>query len=407
MVFTNNLVQHRTNSEEKKPADSVLYYPHSKLSGPLADCLETILKSHHGDSPPRSPPLSPLQPPLPLSTHHSFPTVTTSQTTASTTTCTPDRLVTSTSVPDTPMCLSKYLEELKHQAKPKLKSHATNIPKKGARISTATVAKSTKLASTSSQVTKRNHVAKKVAQKFSASLIGKSGKVVKFSTKKSPVKLLASAKGGPVDKLKTSKIIEQLKLNSQNAKTGSVNSKEFLTRLPPRTPYQSLLLSLNQASKQNKISPFGNSSNPPQQQYIPPSTAHAHSVFHDHFALLSEPHIPSEFSFPVTTLPVQFPIDVYNSHVCQRVVKTEHSYAKDSGVSLEADSKKSTEMTGNHQLNLKLSVPRSLIQANDKCECDKGALVFCSQCHSLYHAVCSSTSTLCSTCTTLASLNLS
>lgn len=257
-------------------------------------------------------------------------------------------------------------------------------------------------------MSKKNHVAKKVNQKLSIpALLGKSGRVAKSSAKRTlSGKLIVSSKNSVDKQIKACRILEQLKLNRQQLTT----SGQYLSRLPPRTPYQSLLLALSQASKPVKTPPLGGTS--PQQQYIPPSTTHTHSVFHDHFALLSDTHVPSEFAAPVKSLPLQLPIRLYTSCMCGRVAQAEHSYAKASSESdynvpsgqdvvprEEADSK---------QFNLKLSLPRSLLHASESemCGCDKGPLVFCTQCHSLYHSVCSS-STMCSTCVTLKSLNLS
>ncbi len=63
-------------------------------------------------------------------------------------------------------------------------------------------------------------------------------------------------------------------------------------------------------------------------------------------------------------------------------------------------------------LDSRLSIPPSLVQTDDdgggggdKCGCNQRALVLCSQCHSLYHTVCSNNSTYCPTCTTIMSFN--
>jgi hypothetical protein len=214
--------------------------------------------------------------------------------------------------------------------------------------------------------------------------------------------------------VKPSKVIEQLKLNSHHHAARISNPGQFLTLLPPRTPYQSLLLALSQASKgksllstEDDAAPLSCHSSPslqPDQQPISTSN-HAHSVFHDHFALLNSSHVPSEFSPPVTSLSLQLPIDMYAACIRTRVAREEHSYAKPP----ELLCHRSIEEMNSQQLNLKLSLPRSLLQSTETmspCGCDRGALVFCSSCRSLYHSTCSS-GTLCTNCITLRSLNLS
>ena len=94
--------------------------------------------------------------------------------------------------------------------------------------------------------------------------------------------------------------------------------------------------------------------------------------------------------------------------MCARVAKAEHSYAKapeSTPVGGEFELSKQEHKVAEN-LNLKLSLPRELLQANDVCGCDRGALVVCSQCKCLYHNVCAQ-STLCPTCVTIQSLNLS
>lgn len=404
-----------------KPPDSTPFYPYPKLSGVSAQCLEIILNNYHGKKdnssqdrntsppsvhkpshsqatppsvsatlPPSSagvpPPPPPLPPPPPAS---------------------PPSKAASTVVPTKTVSRSS----------PK---HPTPQPKRTARslkASSAVKKKAEVLAKPASpaQSQKKNHVARKVTPKFSLpSLLNKSSRVSKATSKRTNA-ILTVPRNSIDSKLKTSKVIEQLKLNSHHAARLS-NPGQFLTLLPPRTPYQSLLMALSQASKGSIALPSNDDASPPSSSSmsspIPPeqqtstTTRHTHSVFHDHFALLKNRHVPSEFSPPITSLALQLPIDIYASCVRARVTREEHSYAKAPELChVDADAGEANSQ----QLNLKLSLPRSLLQSNETmspCECDRGALVFCSSCKSLYHSTCSS-GTLCTNCITLRSLNLS
>lgn len=264
---------------------------------------------------------------------------------------------------------------------------------------------------------RKNHVAKRVAPKLSLPfLLTRSSRVPKTASKKAAMSnrgLVISAKNS-VEKLKASKVIEQLKLNSHYAKAAGSNPGQFLTLIPSSTPYQTLLMALSQACSEPPCGAASSTSDAAPSSVLTDeplssSSSHTHSVFHDHFALLSTSHVPSEFSPPITSLAMQLPIDIYTSCLRARVSREEHSYAKQPGTSQPADGKRKDEI-GSRQLNLKLSLPRYLLQSSETtslpCGCDRGALVFCSSCRSLYHATCSS-GTLCSNCVTLRSLNLS
>lgn len=179
---------------------------------------------------------------------------------------------------------------------------------------------------------------------------------------------------------------------------------QYLTRLPPKLPYQTLLSALEQASKDNTaIKNKSNASGTPLiTPYTPPSQQHTHSVFHDHFSLLSNEHIPTEFSLPITSLPIKLPRDMYHTCLRAKVVRQEHSYCKEPSTRSNSGNESVTVSVA----RLKLSLPRSLLRTKENCECDGRALVFCSRCHSLYHTECVSSSggTLCPRCVTIASL---
>ena len=244
--------------------------------------------------------------------------------------------------------------------------------------------------SKSSNTSQKNHVVKKISQakeskKLLPSLLTiKSQKLPNKTVNKKPVlKRLGTNSHTPP---KT--VVPKVQLNKQRG--GSLPG-EFLTRLPPKTPYQALLNMLIHMSK--TITPPTTVKSP---TYLPPLVEHNHAVFHDHFALLSSEHVPTEFSLPVKSLPIQLPLEVYRSCLKQKAIHSDHCYARMSGESPPKIDNRS----------LKLSLPRSLMRTSDGCACGGQPLVLCSECRSLYHSVCSQ-STLCQTCSTLASLNLS
>lgn len=393
-----------------KLPDSTPFYPHHRLSSDKsAACLETILNQYYGKDREIQPQtLSQATPPSTLPKLQS-PSSSPSTAMAVTTPPAPAMPTSSQSSPQltTPKA-KKAAQSLKPNAATKKK--VTGTLAKRSTSSSAVVS------------SKKNHLTRKISSKFSLpSLLSKSSRVSKASApKKTSGAKLFTASRNSVNRLKASKVIEQLKLNSHHARTSS-NPSQFLTLLPPRTPYQSLLMALSQAckggikapSKDDVPSPLPpshvfppSSSPPPEQQHSSPSSAgkHTHSVFHDHFALLSTSHIPSEFCSPITSLSLQLPIDIYTACVRARVAREEHSYAKAPELLCHGDIREREAAK-----SLKLSLPRSLLQSSETmspCACDRGALVFCSCCRSLYHSTCSS-GTLCSNCITLKSLNLS
>ena len=152
---------------------------------------------------------------------------------------------------------------------------------------------------------------------------------------------------------------------------GSIHTRKAyqLTPLPPKTPFQTLLLALAQSSQPNPP--------PTPTKYVAPP-AHPHPVFHDHFALLSAEHVPDEFSAPITNLLVRLPRTLYATCMQGRIVTRDHCYT---GLPDTA--------------SLKLSVPRSLLRTT--CVCSGAPLVFCSMCHALYHISCTHRS-LCPSC---------
>lgn len=142
----------------------------------------------------------------------------------------------------------------------------------------------------------------------------------------------------------------------------------FLTPLPPKTSYQSLLLALQQASRAPPA--------PSPSLYTPP-TPHPHTVYHDHFALLSAEHVPADFMDPVTSLPVCLPRELHTSCLQRKAAARDHNYS----------------LGGAHRLSLPLSLPRALLV--NSCVCEGEPLLYCPTCHSLYHAACSR---LCPSC---------
>ena len=151
-----------------------------------------------------------------------------------------------------------------------------------------------------------------------------------------------------------------------------------LTSLPPRTPYRVLLMSLLQTPKRSATSlsrPWSLNQAPPTNQ---------HPVFRDHFSLLSCEHVPVEFCAPVKSLPVQLPLALYHSLVQARAAASDHCYSSSSFSSSSSPP------------SLTVSLPRSLLHRT--CVCARQPLLFCSQCHAMFHRACTN-HTLCSTCT--------
>ena len=306
-----------------------------------------------------------------------------------------------------------------------------------------------KTTKSSSISTTKNHLVKKPAAPHTQSLGSKNllpsllkskPKIAATTTpaankkvavnKKTAVKRLGVSAKSQQAHIGGSKSLGKAILHSmRNQSTG-----QYLTRLPPKLPYQTLLSALEQASRDNATAAIKNKNDASATtiitSYTPPSHQHNHSVFHDHFSLLSNEHIPTEFSLPITSLPIQLPQDMYRTCLRAKVVRQEHSYCKQSttGGSNHSSSESVTakppvSSSHLHQLvqkkqpqeqrhrevsvaGLKLSLPRSLIRTRENCECDGRALVFCSRCHSLYHTECVSSSggTLCPRCVTIASL---
>lgn len=234
-----------------------------------------------------------------------------------------------------------------------------------------------------SQIIKENTVIKRVSspavatQKASLSSL-LSGKHVRLSSKKSRVKRLTSSSHALVQKL--------LSQSSAKTEAPSVNPTPggYLTRLPPRMSYQLILSNLVQASASNPMSTPTDIR--PIRTHACPSVEHDHSVFHDHFALLSEEHVPSEFTNHIVNLPISFPLEAYNFCMQNRAIRNEHSYAGTNN-----------PLQPNVSSSLTLSVPRALLRTKDVCACDKLPLVFCAYCRSLYHSTCTGTN-LCPTC---------
>ncbi len=160
-------------------------------------------------------------------------------------------------------------------------------------------------------------------------------------------------------------------------KVPSSKSPSLLTRLPAMMSYQEILHNLKAASESST-----KSSKPPTSFTAP--FQHTHSVFHDHFALLSREHVPVDFCYRVASLPLSLPLCYYDICVWGKAIFQEHSYAQ-----------MSTDGDPPHK-SLTLSLPRSLLSSQDGV-CEDSAMVFCTLCRCLYHSNCSDV-LLCPTC---------
>ena len=157
------------------------------------------------------------------------------------------------------------------------------------------------------------------------------------------------------------------------------SSGQYLTRLPPKLPYQTLLSALEQASKENTATKVVST----LTRCTPPSKQHTHSVFHDHFSLLSGEHVPIEFCLPIKNLTIKLSREIYVTCLRAQLVRREHSYSKTASA------------------ELKLSLPRSKIRTKENRDVGGKTFVLCSKCYSLYHTDCISYErTLCPSCAT-------
>ena len=451
-----SVLYRKEGAEDQRDSFPVPYYPHSQqlaadtpsAKHPTEDCLRAILDAYHGKDTKQKEELTPSSsnstsvpsnPPPPTSA----PCDSSSLLSPITPTPTPAPVI----KPPRSAATSKahVTTERKEKSSAQI-SRNLNSPRK--------VNKTTKSSSTSLS---KNHLIKKPAARSQAS----GSKNLLPSLLKSKPKVSTTAATAANKKVVVNKktAVKRLGVSTKSQQAHSSSSKAlgkailhsmrnqstglYLTRLPPKLPYQTLLSALEQASKDNTALKNKNTDAPTTAtvitSYTPPSHQHNHSVFHDHFSLLSNEHVPTEFSLPITSLPIKLPRDMYRTCLRAKVVLEEHSYSKQPSTGSSSSSYSNSSGNGSvtvvpsssvshlHQLvqkkrpqeqrhrevsvaGLKLSLPRSLIRTKENCECDGRALVFCSRCHSLYHTECVSSSssggggTLCPRCVTIASL---
>lgn len=159
-------------------------------------------------------------------------------------------------------------------------------------------------------------------------------------------------------------------------------SRDFLTRSPAQISYQEILHNLKAVSNSDPPAKPSEVCQITAAAYSPPFH-HPHSVFHDHFALLSKEHVPIDFCFRVASLPLSLPLHYYSACMQGKAIFREHSYSQ-RGVSTPHKS-------------LTLSLPRSLLTSSNGYVCEDPPMVFCSFCRCLYHSNCTDMS-LCPTC---------
>ena len=451
-----SVLYRKEGAEDQRDSFPVPYYPHSQqlaadtpsAKHPTEDCLRAILDAYHGKDTKQKEELTPSSsnstsvpsnPPPPTSA----PCDSSSLLSPITPTPTPAPVI--KPPPSAATSKARVTTERKEKSSAQI-SRNLNSPRK--------VNKTTKSSSTSLS---KNHLIKKPAARSQAS----GSKNLLPSLLKSKPKVSTTAATAANKKVVVNKktAVKRLGVSTKSQQAHSSSSKAlgkailhsmrnqstglYLTRLPPKLPYQTLLSALEQASKDNNALKNKNTDAPTAAtvitSYTPPSHQHNHSVFHDHFSLLSNEHVPTEFSLPITSLPIKLPRDMYRTCLRAKVVLEEHSYSKQPSTGSSSSSYSNSSGNGSvtvvpsssvshlHQLvqkkqpqeqrhrevsvaGLKLSLPRSLIRTKENCECDGRALVFCSRCHSLYHTECVSSSssggggTLCPRCVTIASL---
>ena len=385
-------------SVKEKPEDSVPqpYYPYSHPSSlsSTADSLTAIINGYlDRDETPSSPTVLPPAPSPPPSLPETPPPPSLPETPPPVPQTPPKNTQIPSSTQTTPISSTKS-KETKSQKSTQLKSQESpQKPKKnpvGRPPKTGVSShKKHELPRKPPVDKQKNHVMKKPSPNslltknaaLPALLTAKPGKHLKISNKKSGVKRLGTSSQALVQKL----------LSQPSLRAGL--PRDQLTRLPPKMSYQLVLGNLTQASKPNETVP----STDLQQitTYIPSSVEHKHPVFHDHFALLSREHIPTEFANRAVSLPVSLPLELYSNCMQSKSIISEHSYAR------TCKSTQPGELSNN---TLTLSLPRTLLETRDNCMCDKQPLVFCSQCRSLYHSTCTDTS-LCPTCLIISQQN--
>ena len=452
----------KEGAEDQRDSFPVPYYPHNQQLAAATpsskhateDCLRAILDAYHGKNDSKQ-----EEEPAPSSS-------------SSNSTCLPSSSIPpsasrdssslhSNTPPPAPAPVIKPPPPSSSATTAKARVTTGRKEKSGAQISKRlnNPRKMNKTAKSSSTSLTKNHLVKKPAAPHSQS---SGSKNLLPSLLKSKTKITATATGPAANKkvaINKKTAVKRLGVSSKSQQAhGGSGSKslgkailhsmrnqstgQYLTRLPPKLPYQTLLSALEQASKdntatlKNKNDASAAAATTIITTYTPPSHQHSHSVFHDHFSLLSNEHVPSEFSLPITSLPIKLPQDMYHTCLRAKVVRQEHSYCKQpsTGSSDSNNSgnesvtvappplpppsshlrqlmqkKQPQELQRHRELSiagLKLSLPRSLIRTKENCECDGRALVFCSRCHSLYHTECvgSSAGTLCPRCVTIASL---
>ena len=465
VCVSSSVLYRKEGAEDQRDSFPVPYYPHSQqlaADTPSAkhateDCLRAILDAYHGKGTKQKEELTPSS--LNSTSVPSNPPPPPSSSCDSSSLHSP---ITSTPTPapapviKPPPLAATSKERVTTGRKEKSSAQISrnlNSPRK--------TNKTTKSSSTSLS---KNHLIKKPAAARSQA---SGSKNLLPSLLKSKPKVSATAATAANKKVAVNKktAVKRLGVSTKSQQAHSSSSKAlgkailhsmrnqstglYLTRLPPKLPYQTLLSALEQASKDNTALKNKNTDAPTTTaaaaaaaatvitSYTPPSHQHNHSVFHDHFSLLSSEHVPTEFSLPITSLPIKLPRDMYHTCLRAKIVLEEHSYSKQpstGGSSSTSNSSgnesvtvvPSSSVSHLHQLvqkkrpqeqrhrevsvaGLKLSLPRSLIRTKENCECDGRALVFCSRCHSLYHTECVGSSssgggTLCPRCVTIASL---
>ena len=184
--------------------------------------------------------------------------------------------------------------------------------------------------------------------------------------------------------LKLSKVSHPLPPAKKMKPSSANNRGMYLSPLPHKMSYTSLVEALHKASRgKAQSSSAAPQAHPPPDSHITssPPPPHTHPVFLDHFSSLDRRNVPQEFasSPQMTSLLVSLPRDVFTASVQLRASAADHNYTP----------------VDSNCMSLKLSVPRSLLPS--PCVCSGDPLLFCSICASLYHSTCSH-GNLCARC---------
>ena len=177
-------------------------------------------------------------------------------------------------------------------------------------------------------------------------------------------------------------------MTAKKPRTAGKGGSMYLSPLPHKMSYSSIIEALHKASRPHKSLPHQTPHPCSTDPSSSPPTLHSHPVFLDHFSTLHAHSVPTEFlssppPSPPAALLVSLPRSLHAVAVGHRAALSDHNY---------------TPIVSDPPPTLPLSVPRSLLPLPSPCLCSSHKFTLCSTCNSLYHVNCSH-GNLCPTCT--------